>query len=203
MSRAREFAYLPRFMLWAAIGYNYRSPIVILPIKDENDPKMGWRMTGDKYIELCVNDKFTKEIKKRNLIFMQDGARCHTCKVSMAHLRASGMHLLSFWPPQSPDLSPIENVWALLNEKIAAIGPKTLQELEKATVDAWNSITVEQMNSYVLSFQGKCEKVYEREAGKEEGRVMKVAGRPPGSKDTKPRKQYKKKTPKKSPAKKK
>lgn len=186
---------LPRFMIWAAIGFNYRSKCVILPIKDEATGK-GWRMNADKYIELCLTKDFISASKKHKFVFMQDGARCHTAKLSMEHLRASGVVVLPFWPPHSPDLNPIENLWALLDDLIAQRGPTTLDELKKATLEAWDSIPVSTMNKFVLSFQHKCRNTVAKEAGKERNRVMRKLGRPVGSKN-KPKAVEKKPTAKK------
>ena len=38
---------------------------------------------------------------------------------------------LKFWPPNSPDLSPIENVWDLIQERIQGMEFSNLEELEQ------------------------------------------------------------------------
>ena len=45
------------------------------------------------------------------------------------------------WPPMSPDLSPIENAWALLDRKVAALQPTTLDELIGAAQRAWKELS--------------------------------------------------------------
>jgi transposase len=39
------------------------------------------------------------------------------------------IRLILNWPPNDPDLSVIENVWGILKLRIAARGPKTVEEL--------------------------------------------------------------------------
>ena len=44
-------------------------------------------------------------------MFQQDGARAHTSKATIAWLGAKIKHYI---PHNSPDLSPIENVWSIM-----------------------------------------------------------------------------------------
>lgn len=82
-------------------------------------------------------------------IFMQDNARVHTAVLVQDWLRdftqENGCEILG-WPPYSPDLNPIENVWALLKEKIIQHHPELedmtindhlLNCLETAAVECW------------------------------------------------------------------
>ena len=52
----------------------------------------------------------------REGMFQQDGARAHTSKATIAWLDANIKHYIPLedWPPNSPDLSPIENVWSIM-----------------------------------------------------------------------------------------
>lgn len=41
------------------------------------------------------------------------------------------MSLLAGWPPNSPDLNPIENFWSWVDAKVSALGCKTFLEFKK------------------------------------------------------------------------
>ena len=47
----------------------------------------------------------------------------------------SPVALLPVWPPNSPDLSPIENVWGIVQRQVDALGCKSFKEFEAAVID--------------------------------------------------------------------
>jgi hypothetical protein len=73
------------------------------------------------------------------------------------------------WPPSSPDLNPIENVWRILKQKLRnrkPYGGWKLKELQEAVQDIWeNEITVEDFNKYIDSLPERLEKVRFRKGG--------------------------------------
>jgi transposase len=85
-------------------------------------------------------------------IFQQDGARAHTSAVSRAWLTSNIPNYIENWPPNSPDLSPIENLWSILsNDVYKDPEPKTVDQLKHRLRNAWNSISVETLDNLVKS----------------------------------------------------
>lgn len=74
-----------------------------------------------------------------NCIFMQDSAPCHKAKKVMKFLKDHNITLLD-WPGNSPDLNPIENVWAALKKEISKEKVITNKiELIENIIKAWHN----------------------------------------------------------------
>ncbi|ORD97438.1 TC1A [Hepatospora eriocheir] len=61
---------------------------------------------------------------------MQDNDPKHTSRLVSNWLDEKEIQVLD-WPPQSPDLNPIEAVWALVKCKLAQFGKLKKDELKK------------------------------------------------------------------------
>lgn len=133
-------------MLWAAFSYNRRTGLVPLN-GDEASKKKG--VTGR--VVRALYEAFLPEIIGPHDTFMHDNARVHTAKIvkeSLAELRIKVM----VWPPYSPDLNPIENLWAIMKRHIYQRYPwlekapdtiATLEALIKAAQESWHLISTE------------------------------------------------------------
>jgi transposase len=67
----------------------------------------------------------------------------HTSRLCKGHLtkkeRDGVLHQMT-WPPQSPDLNPIEMVWDELDRSVKEKQPKTAQHMWELLQDCWKSI---------------------------------------------------------------
>ena len=71
------------------------------------------------------------------------------------------MQLLPNWPPNSPDLSPIENVWAYVQAKVDALGCSTFEEFKAAVVQCMQQVPKHMITRLHDSMQKRLTKVVE------------------------------------------
>ena len=69
------------------------------------------------------------------------------------------------WPAKSPDLNPIEHVWAIMRKRITELqqAHHTLQDLRRLVRDAWDSVSIAGINSLLNSMPRRATVVYELE----------------------------------------
>jgi transposase len=104
---------------------------------------------SQKLKDNCIFESI-REAKPGSLVrFQQDGASCHTAKQTRKFIE--DQIPLVEWPPNSPDLSVIENVWAILKNKVSARAPKDMQSLKNVLLEEWDSIPQATIDSLIES----------------------------------------------------
>ena len=100
-------------------------------------------MTAFKYENLLFDHllPFLEENRRSDFEFMQDNARVHTAKRLCAPTEEGFFYregiTVFAWPPKSPDLNPIENIWGRMKMILSKVRPQNLEELDVAVRSAW------------------------------------------------------------------
>jgi hypothetical protein len=78
-------------------------------------------------------------------IFQQGNDPKHAAKKTPEWLDGQFFEIL-YWPSQSPDLNPIEHLWAILKIKLKNYPdlPRNIEMLWERVVETWNKITPEE-----------------------------------------------------------
>ncbi len=67
------------------------------------------------------------------------------------------------FPPYSPDLNPIENLWADMDKRMASKPAESKEELEKQVAEMWAATTQEYCSELALSMPKRIAQVIERQ----------------------------------------
>ena len=68
------------------------------------------------------------EDEKAGWELQQDKASCHTAKSTEGWLEQHGVAVVEGWPTKGADINPMENLWAILDERLEDKKFKTEKE---------------------------------------------------------------------------
>lgn len=150
-------------IVWGCISWE---GILILEVIDGT-------LNSDKYLNILrrrllrnfptLHPKNLKGKGSLSLIYQQDGATSHTSNDVLSYFEQRSIELLP-WPAKSPDLNPMESVWAELKGQLKT----TYQSREKLIEDiinVWESIQVEYIQSLYQSMRRRIQAVIDAEGG--------------------------------------
>lgn len=78
-----------------------------------------------------------------NIIFQQDNAKWHTANIVRDYLQLKQVEVLR-WPPRSPDLNPIELVWAYMEKTRCPLIERNHAGLDKYVLNKWEDLRKKQ-----------------------------------------------------------
>ncbi|KAL6467397.1 hypothetical protein MHYP_G00252010 [Metynnis hypsauchen] len=111
----------------------------------------------------------------RSFIFQQDNDPKHTsrlCKGYLTKKESDGVLRQMTWPPQSPDLNPIEMVWGELDRRVKAKGPTSAKHLWELLQDCWKTISGDYLLKLIERMPTVCKAVIRAKGGYfEESRI--------------------------------
>ncbi|KFM57473.1 Transposable element Tcb1 transposase, partial [Stegodyphus mimosarum] len=122
-------------MVWGAIAYDSRSPLV----------RIQGTMTSQRYLDNVLRPVVITYLQRLpNAIF-----RPHSARICQHALQGIQMLL---WPPYSPDLSPIEHVWDVIGRRLQILPlPRSEDELRQMVEREWRSIPQDTIRTLIDS----------------------------------------------------
>ena len=66
---------------------------------------------------------------------------------------------MPYWPSQSPDLNPIENLWSILDSNLKDRRPQSKAELFQVLQEGWNRLDVDLLRRLVESMPRRIQAV--------------------------------------------
>jgi transposase len=111
--------------------------------------------TYTKVLRKMVKNDIDELYPDGEWVLLQDNAPIHTANVVKTYLDNSPKIHSYFtkraFPPYSPDLNLIENIWAVMQEQVAQKGPTTKAQLKQEIVKAWKAIKDDHLHTLVAS----------------------------------------------------
>jgi len=146
-------------MVWAGISLRGRTDLYVI----ENGC-----LTGVRYRDEILHNVVRPYAGATgpDFILMDDNARPHRVRVVEQYLQAETIDRMD-WPARSPDISPIEHAWDLLQAAVSAgpVQPARLQELGTALMEEWAADPQKRLTSLIESMRRRCQAVIRARGG--------------------------------------
>ena len=155
-----QVAHPPKVNVWAGMS---AKGTVGIEIFEEN-------MNAEKYktiLKTTMLPAAKKLYPNKKFTVLQDGDPKHRAKIVQQWFADEKIDVIppSEWPGYSPDLNPIENLWAILQERVRKREPKTVEALKKAIRDEWKKIDIPLLENLALSMSQRLKTVRRLKGG--------------------------------------
>ena len=154
--------------MWAAIGYNNKSPLVRIRrrrsdewVKENDNLGLNEQQYATEINESClVPFIYSQSEPVERIHIWSDGAGYHGTQANYQIYNTYGLKLLPA-PPSSPDLNVLENAWNTLKSRlwkrfsITERRPHSEDELFEAACEEWEAISQDTINSWIDSMPSR------------------------------------------------
>lgn len=143
-------------MVWAGICYGQRTQLHFI----------AGNLNGQRYRDEILRPIVVPFVERHDVIFQQDNARPHTARICREFLDEQEVQLLD-WPAYSPDMSPIEHLWDVLDQRVRqrVAPPENVRQLRAALLEEWDNIPQRTIDNLVTSMRRRCTALSEAGGG--------------------------------------
>ena len=147
-------------MVWGGITSKGTTPLVFLKWD-------GTGMDAGDYQRQVIRlvARLLEQDPFKDIMFMQDNAPIHNARTTKQLIERRGIEKFPegdmAWPANSPDLNPIENVWAWMKYRLAAMNeyPTTVEMMQEILNQLWKEVTPEFCQRFTDGYRRRLEKV--------------------------------------------
>ncbi|OXA56016.1 Transposable element Tc1 transposase [Folsomia candida] len=169
--------------VWRKVGESLKPNCLRKTVKHGGGSIMVWGSMSTNgvgklhFIDGIMNKDVYQSILQKNLLpsvrklrirgdyfFQQDNDPKHTAKSTKEWFAKNQIKVLP-WAAQSPDLNPIEHLWAELERKIANRNPSNKEDLKRILAEAWEDIDPDFTKKLVDSMPRRIQAVIEAKGG--------------------------------------
>ena len=106
------------------------------------------------YLDILSEYILPLDLPTNGLMFIQDNAPAHKSRATMRWFNDHGIEVMD-WPPQSPDMNIIENIWGYPKQAVEKHNYSTFAEVWEIVQQEWAAIPVDYIEKLVLSMPAR------------------------------------------------
>jgi len=142
-----------KVMVFGGISKLWRTPLISIE----------GTVDANTYVDECIDGTglipaMNEAYGARQWSLCQDGATPHTARATKEYLTLF-CNIIEDWPPGSPDLNPIENLWSILKRHVEQVQPQTKEDLINIIFLFWSSIQQVTIDNLINSMQNRLHSV--------------------------------------------
>lgn len=148
-------------MLWGTFSWASPGPVVVVERT----------MNATGYLNIIADQLhpyMASVFPAGNGIFQQDNAPCHKAKIVLEWFREHDAEFqLMSWPPNSPDINPIEHIWDVMGRQLRGQRPpiRNIPDLRDRCVNLWYNLSPAIYQGLVASMPRRVEAVLRAKGG--------------------------------------
>ena len=129
------------------------------------------RITADIYTSLLrkyVLPWIQRTYPDGNYVWQQDGAPCHTAKKTQEFLQRNMAHFWGkeMWPPNSPDLNPLDySIWAWMEKEVCSKPHSSVPSLKTSIKREWKKMDKDFVKRTCQGFRRRLQAVVDKNGG--------------------------------------
>jgi hypothetical protein len=135
----------PKVMVFGGFAKDYKSTLFVAESGTVN---------AESHVDHFVDQSGIPDMNQcyghHKWTYMQDGALVHITSSTMAYTKAMAT-VIEDWPACSPDLNPIENLWAIMKRRLEKFQLKTKDDLISVVFEAWKTLEIALINALIES----------------------------------------------------
>ncbi len=167
--------------VWHRKGEEYKEKCMVPTVKHGGVSVLMWGCMSAAgvgelhFIDGIMNSQMYCSILKEKLLpslhalghcalFQHDNDPKHTSKATVGFLKKNRVKV-SQWPSMSPDLNPIEHLWAILKRQVEHHSPSSIQSLKEVILEEWKNIYLAKCRQLVHSMPRRLGAVIKNHGG--------------------------------------
>ena len=103
--------------------------------------------------------------EKQEWELQQDKASCHTAKSTKRWLEQHGVDVVEGWPTKGDGIDPIENLWAILDERLESKKFSTENGMKKAIRQVWEEVDLSLLHNLINSAPDRLRRIKKAKGG--------------------------------------